>query len=253
MGGTAFTDKYSISTVDKEVANSIMGIIARNFEEEHYPVGNTENVILDKLDSTGDIDVIINLEKEDLFEKLGNISCCVERKTLANNVLTVFRYGGRFYQVDFMTTKNIELGKWLMKGNPNINGPKGFVRNLLFAMLCKEMSQLCSREGIVTTRFTLTFPGELRFSSTSSDGSVTKDIFIGDEKKIRSVLRLSIDTKKYKYDTFESVVDYLLEKDIYTCEELLEKFSIYTENAWSVKKAPGEREKAIEYIKSKQI
>ena len=115
-----------------------------------------------------------------------------------------------------MTTKNIKLGKWLMKGNPNKEGVKGVMRNMMFCMLCKDMSNYCTVEGLITTKFALSFPGEMKFTSKSDDGAIDKSFMISDQRKIRSILRLDTNTKKYQYNTFESVVDYLIEFNIYT-------------------------------------
>ena len=253
MGGKAFKEQYSIQQVDKEVTQSILEIVKSSLDYDHAAIGNSENVLLDNLKLTGDIDIIINADKNDLFQSLENIKACVAKKKIANNVLTVFSYGGNFYQVDFMTTKNIKLGKWLMKGNPNKSGVKGAMRNMLFCMLCKDMSDFCTKEDVVTTKFSLSFPGELRFVSKSIDGSIDKDILISNPKQIRSVLRLSKNEKLYPYNTFESVVDYLIDNDIYTYEDLVSSFSQYIEKSWVAKSMPEEVEKAIEYIKGKQI
>lgn len=253
MGGKAFKDKYSIQRVDKEVANAILEIINSKMDYEFAAVGNTENVIADLIQDTGDVDVIINVDKNELFQSLENIKACVDKKKIANNVLTVFSYGGSFYQVDFMTTKNIKLGKWLMKGNPDTTAVKGAMRNMLFCMLCKEMSDACSKEGLIKTKFSLSFPGEMRFVSKSLDGVIDKDEFISDPKKIRSVMQLNTNSSNYLYDTFESVVDYLVENDIYTYDRLLSSFTSYVENSWVARSMPEELEKSIEYIKRKQI
>lgn len=253
MGGQAFKEKYEINRVEKQTINQILDIISRNFTNTEFAaVGNTENVMLENLNDTGDIDIIINMNKDDLFEKLDNIRACVDKKKLANNVLTVFSYGGKFYQVDFMTTTNVPLGKWLMKGNSNVNGVKGVMRNMLFCLLCKSASDICSKEGLIKTKFSLSFPGELRFVSNSVDGTVNKDVFISNEDQIRAIMRLSTN-KSYEFNTFESVVDYLLEKNIYTYNDLLNSFNAYIEGSWVAKTLPEEKEKAIEYIKSKQI
>jgi hypothetical protein len=252
MGGKAFKDKYSIQRVDKEATRSILEIVA-SLDKEFAAVGNSENVLLDFIKETGDVDIIINADKNYLFDALDNIKACVDKKKIANNVLTVFSYGGNFYQVDFMTTTDIELGKWLMKGNPDPNGVKGAMRNMLFCMLCKDLSDFASKEGLIKTKFSLSFPGKLRFVSKSSDGTIDKDMYFSDPKQIRSVLQLSKDTKKYQYNTFESVVDYLVAKDIYTSTALVESFSKYIEKSWVAKTMPEQVEKAIEYIKGKQI
>ena len=253
MGGKAFKEKYDIQRVNKEVTQAILDIVKRNLDYEHAAVGNTENVILENMDDTGDVDIIINADKNELFEKLDNIKACVDKRKIANNVLTVFSYGGLFYQVDFMTTKNVELGKWLMKGNPDSNGVKGVMRNMLFCMIARHVSDFCSKEDLITTKFSLSFPGEMRFVSKSKDGSVNIDEWISDEKKIRSILRLSTQTKSHQFDTFESVVDYLIEKDIYNSNDLLEGFVKYTEKSWVAKTMPQEMEKAIEYIRRTEI
>lgn len=253
MGGQAFKEKYQIQRVDKEVTSAILEIINRNLKYEYAAVGNSENVLLENLSDTGDVDIIISANKDELFEKLENIKACVDKRKIANNVLTVFSYGGKFYQVDFMTTTNIPLGSWLMKGNPNKEGIKGVMRNMLFCMLAKHTSDSCSKEGLITTKFSLSFPGVLRFVSNSVDGTVKKDETIEDKRKIRSVLRLSTNEKLYEYNTFESVVDYLVEKDIYNRNDLLKGFIEYTEKSWIAKTMPSEMERAIEYIRGTEV
>lgn len=253
MGGKAFKEKYNIQRVNKEVTQSILEIVNDSFDYKHAAVGNSENVLLDSIQETGDIDIIIEADKTELFNALDNIKACVDKKKIANNVLTVFSYCGKFYQVDFMTTNNVELGKWLMKGNPNKSGVKGVMRNMLFCMLCREMSNFASKDGIVTTKFALSFPGELRFTSKSNDGTIEKDLSVSDPKLIRSVLRLHKNEKLYPFNTFESVVDYLVEENIYSYENLVDKFSTYIEKSWVARTVPEEVEKAIDYIKRKQI
>ena len=253
MGGNAFKEKYVIQRVNKEVSQAILDIVKRNLDYEHAAVGNTENVLLELMKDTGDVDIIINADKNKLFESLDNIKACVNKRKIANNVLTVFSYGGNFYQVDFMTTPNVKLGKWLMKGNPNLNGVKGAMRNMLFCMLCRHLSDFASKEDTIKTKVSLSFPGSLRIISNSVDGKINVDETITEVKKIRSALRLSTNTRKFKFDTFESVVDYLLENNIYTCSTLEKSFVEYTENSWVTKSMPTEREKAIEYIRGKEI
>jgi len=253
MGGKAFNEKYLIQRVNKEVSEAIIDIVKRNFDYEFSPVGNTENVLLGLMDSTGDVDIIINVDKNELFEKLDGISACVDKRKIANNVLTVFSYGGFFYQVDFMTTPHISLGKWLMKGNPDKSAVKGAMRNMLFCMLCRHVSDYCSKEDLVETKFSLSFPGALRFKSKSADGSVNVDEVITDEKKIRNVLRISQNVKNHPFNTFESVVDYLIENDIYNSNELEKGFEEYTSKSWVAKSMPEELEKAIEYIRRTEV
>ena len=253
MGGKAFKEKYEIQRVDKEATQAILNIIKRNLDYNHAAVGNTENVLMGYMPDTGDVDVIINADKTELFNALEDINACVDKRKIANNVLTVFSYGGNFYQVDFMTTEHIKLGTWLMKGNPNTDGVKGAMRNMLFCMLARHMSDFCSKDDWITTKFSLSFPGFLRFKSNSKDGTVNKDEIITSEKMIRSVLRLSTDLKEYTFNTFESVVDYLLENDIYTSGSLEKSFVEYTEKSWVAKTMPKEMEKAVEYIKRKEI
>jgi len=253
MGGKAFKEKYNIQRVNKEITQAILDIIKRNLDYDHAAVGNTENVILENMTDTGDVDIIINVDKNELFEKLDNIKACVDKRKIANNVLTVFSYGGLFYQVDFMTTTNVELGKWLMKGNPDIQGVKGAMRNMLFCMLARHTSDLCSKEDLITTKFSLSFPGEMRFVSKSKDGTINIDERISDDKKIRSILRLSTQTKAHQFDTFESVVDYLIENDIYNSNELEKGFEEYTSKSWVAKSMPEELEKAIEYIRRTEV
>ena len=253
MGGKAFNEKYVIQRVDKEVTQAIMDIVKRNLDYDHAAVGNTENVLLESIKDTGDVDIIINADKNELFNSLDNIKSCVDKRKIANNILTVFSYGGNFYQVDFMTTPEIKLGKWLMKGNPNLNGVKGVMRNMLFCMLCRHLSDFASKENIIKTKISLSFPGSLRAVSNSTDGKVNIDETITDMKKIRSALRLSTNTRKFEFNTFESVVDYLLENNIYTCSTLEKGFVEYTEKSWAAKSMPTEREKAIEYIRRKEI
>lgn len=253
MGGKAFNEKYVIQRVDKEVSQAILDIVKRNLDYEHAAVGNTENVLMELMQDTGDVDIIINADKNDLFKSLDNVKACVDKRKIANNVLTVFSYGGSFYQVDFMTTPNISLGKWLMKGNPNADGVKGAMRNMVFCMLCRHLSDFASKENVIKTKVSLSFPGVLRVVSNSNDGKINVDETITDIKKIRSVLRLSTNTKKHEFNTFESVVDYLLENNIYTCTALEKSFVDYTEKSWVAKSMPAEREKAIEYIRGKEI
>lgn len=252
MGGKAFKEKYSIQKVNKEVANHVVDLIKDLLPYEHAAVGNTENVMLGLIEETGDIDIIINADKNDLFEALEIIKCCVDKRKIANNVLTVFSYGGKFYQVDFLTTPNIELGKWLMKGNANLSGVKGAMRNMLFGAMLKNTSDACSEEGVIKTKFALSFPGSLKIKIWDKDENLLKESEALTEKQVRSCLFLSTN-KKYKYDTFESVVDYLLDNNIYTHDSLLNMFESYTEKSWTAKQMPEEREKGIEYIKSKQI
>jgi hypothetical protein len=253
MGGKAFNKKYDIQRVDKEVTQAILDIVKRNLDYEFAPVGNTENVVMENMSDTGDIDIIINADKNELFENLDNIKSCVDKRKVANNVLTVFSYGGRFYQVDFMTTPHISLGKWLMKGNPDKSAVKGAMRNMLFCMLCRHVSDYCSKEDLIETKFSLSFPGSLRFKSKSFDGSVDVDEVITDEKKIRNVLRLSQNVKKHPFNTFESVIDYLIENDIYNSNELEKGFEEYTSKSWVAKSMPSELEKAIEYIRRTEV
>jgi len=253
MGGKAFKEKYDIQRVDKEATKAILDIIKRNLDYDHAAVGNTENVLLENMKDTGDVDLIIKADKNELFEKLDTIKACVDKRKIANNVLTVFSYGGSFYQVDFMTTTNIELGKWLMKGNPDADGVKGAMRNMLFCMLARHISDFCSKDDWITTKFSLSFPGEMRFVSKSKDGTVNVDEWISDPKQIRSVLRLSTNEKDYMFNTFESVVDYLVENDIYNRTDLLKGFTDYTEKSWVAKTMPKEMEKAIEYIRGTEV
>ena len=98
-----------------------------------------------------------------------------------------------------------------MKGNPNADGVKGAMRNMVFCMLCRHLSDFASKENVIKTKVSLSFPGVLRVVSNSNDGKINVDETITDIKKIRSVLRLSTNTKKHEFNTFESVVDYLLE------------------------------------------
>jgi hypothetical protein len=253
MGGKAFKEKYEIQRVDKEVTQAVLDIVKRNLDYEYAAVGNTENVLLDLMKDTGDVDIIINADKGDLFDNLDSIKACVDKKKIANNILTVFSYGGKFYQVDFMTTPNIKLGKWLMKGNPSSSGVKGVMRNMLFCMLCRNLSDFASKEGVIKTKVSLSFPGSLRVVSSSTDEKVNVDETITDVRKIRSALRLSTNTRKFEFNTFESVVDYLLENNIYTCSTLKKGFVEYTEKSWVAKTMPNEREKAVEYIRRKEI
>lgn len=253
MGGKAFNEKYVIQRVNKEVSQAILDIVNRNLDYEHAAVGNTENVLLELMQDTGDVDIIINADKNELFESLSNIKACVDKRKIANNVLTVFSYGGKFYQVDFMTTPNVKLGKWLMKGNPDLNGVKGAMRNMVFCMLCRHLSDFASKENVIKTKISLSFPGSLRVVSNSTDGKINLDETVTDVRKIRSALRLSTNVRKYEFNTFESVVDYLLENNIYTCSNLEKGFVEYTEKSWVAKSMPAEREKAIEYIRGKKI
>lgn len=253
MGGKAFKEKYDIQRVDKEASQAIIDIVKRNLNYELSPVGNTENVILGLMDFTGDVDIIINVDKNELFEKLDNIKSCVDKRKIANNILTVFSYGGSFYQVDFMTTPHINLGKWLMKGNPDKSGVKGAMRNMLFCMLCRHLSDYCSKENLIETKFSLSFPGSLRFKSKSLDESINVEEEIIDEKKIRNILRLSTNTRTHHFNTFESVVDYLIENDIYNNKELEKGFEEYTSKSWVAKSMPEELEKAIEYIRRTEV
>tara|TARA_Y100000287_G_C14086076_1_gene288050 strand:- start:354 stop:728 length:375 start_codon:yes stop_codon:yes gene_type:complete len=120
-------------------------------------------------------------------------------------------------------------------------------------MLCKDLSNFASKENVIKTKISLSFPGALRVVSNSNDGKVKVDETITDIKKIRSALRLSTNTRKHDFNTFESVVDYLLENNIYTCTALKKGFIDYTEKSWVAKSMPDEREKAIEYIRRKEI
>ena len=253
MGGKAFNEKYAIQRVNKEVSQAILSIVKRNLDYEHSAVGNTENVLLELMQDTGDVDIIINADKNELFEKLSNVKACVDKRKIANNVLTVFSYGGSFYQVDFMTTSNVKLGKWLMKGNPDPSGVKGAMRNMLFCMLCKHLSDFATKENVINTKISLSFPGSLRVVSNSADGKININESITDVRAIRSALRLSTNVRKFDFNTFESVVDYLIENDIYNNNELQKRFVEYTEKSWVAKSMPAELEKAIEYIKGKKV
>ena len=55
MGGKAFNEKYVIQRVDKEVSQAILDIVKRNLDYEHAAVGNTENVLMELMQDTGDV------------------------------------------------------------------------------------------------------------------------------------------------------------------------------------------------------
>jgi len=251
MGGKAFKEKYSIQKVNKEVARAVIECVNRNTDYNILAIGNTEHVLTENIEETGDVDIAIGADKNELFEKLNSINSFVEIKKVANNVLTVFKYCGNFYQVDFMTTKNLELASWLIKGNPDPSGVKGVMRNLLLSMMLKDTSSFLSREGICSIKFSLSFPGVLKYKCETSETIDEREY--DDLRSIRSVLGFPKNERLYPMNTFESVVDYLLLNDIYSYNDLLNRFIDYTEGSWSARAEPEEQEKAIDYIKSKEI
>jgi len=264
MGGNAFAKKYNISRVDNKALESIdlklKQMFAKDDQLEWAYVGNTEHVFnRDSLDTdTGDVDVIINMDKKILKAFLESRPEFVALKAIGNNVLTVYEgFYGNFYQVDFMTTKNVKLGKWLMKGNPY--GCKGVMRNLFLCFIIKQKNNESIGNNKIT--YSIAFPGV--FTKTELTLTNDNDVLTYRSNEILAPRAICIElgiirrTSYYIPMTYEMTIDSYVDinlnsrSDIAKAEQQVDEFYTYIKSSHTYKQSQEEGDKAIEYYRNK--
>ena len=269
MGGNAFNKNYVLVPVTEYVLTCIMPTLPVFSKSTNLSiVGNSFHVCNKSRSVTSDIDIVINRNPKEVLHILKTSNACfIEGKIVGNNLLTIFSTArGEHCQVDFMYCKDIELGKWQLSGNKNPSGVKGVFRNLLFAMKLKEKSDNSNITlGNLTRKqkITMGFPGPLKIKTNASVvdtvhvnniQTIDSESLYYDMASIYSNLDLQYYDNCYNnFTTFEQVVDFYLESNIYTRDNLYNMFADYTKGSWAAKSEPEEREKALDYIRTGNI